>query len=1250
MSHHRTSYYRALLCGAAAITLAGAAGNAVAAQGNGAAQADQPATINIAPQPLAAALGDFASQTRAAVLVTPALTQGRVTQGVSGAANAEAALNSLLAGTGLVFRRDGDTFLIVQPGEGGSSPQGESAEGTGAGMVDELIVTAQKKGENIQDVPIAISAFSMKTLDAQKIEGGFDLLKAVPNVTFSKTNFSGYNFSIRGIGTQAISATTDPGVAVSFNNTTLIVNRLFEQEYLDVERVEVLRGPQGTLYGRNATSGVINVISAKPVMGDFSGEMKLEAGNFNAQRIRGHVNVPVGDTVAIRAAFASTKRDGYGYNQYSEVTPEFRDPVSADVDNRDLWTGRISVGWEPNDRFRANFIYERFEEDDRRVRTSKQLCTRDTGTELPLRSGGVTDATQYFYSALSQGCKAGSLYADEAFGTPNGASLPFMSALYWGPFYADSSLGGFAGANNEHGLGGNPYQGRAGQTAAPACDFLGLPAGCVPGGRPAIVAQAPLLPAPCTEALGRPTDPASRGLLPVDVCNPDVFRGQMQSRDLRTISSQLEPAYRASADLFELSFDLEWTESLTLSSQTVYAEDSYYATQDYNRFTAFPIWNDSRAACGLIAGSANSATIDCSNDPVTGIGTYHGGFYAGLTPGRPGSPLGSPGILCDPQLGCSDTLLMQDLSRAESKQFNQEIRLVSSFDAPVNFSLGVNYTDFETINDYFVFANALTHLLNFFPFQTPASQCYKTSTPEARASRQYDGEFCRYVDPNPLESIDGDGHNYFRSGNPYRLNSAAIFGELYWRATDTLKITAGLRYTWDRKVFTPLPSQLLLADYRDVTILPDGAGPELCVERRTTCVLAGTAPDGRGYLAEPDVVQEWRVPTGRLGFDWKPQPMFDWLDETMIYGFLSHGYKGGGANPPSIAHPAGRMAVEASGGFAAPPTFAPEYVNAIEFGTKNTMFGGSTTLNLGAFYYDYTDYQVSKILDRSAYNENFDAEVWGLELEAMFAPTRNLRFNAAVGWLQTRIADGEQSIDLMDRTDGGNRHFAADPDALGVTNSTTEFPDGFDEWVILQPWIVSPSNCIVPKALLEANQLDTGGNFLNAYCPTGNVAGTSTATLGTRYLDANGNLSTDQRLYDPAKDAPNGGAGFFKDLSGNELPSAPHWTVSLGGQYTMALPGGWDATLRGDFYWQSQSFARVYNMGNYDKLRAWTNANLSLWFDNADWGVKAEVYVKNVFDETPITGAFLNSDDSGLTTNVFTLDPRLVGVSVTKSF
>ena len=127
------------------------------------------------------------------------------------------------------------------------------------------------------------------------------------------------------------------------------------------------------------------------------------------------------------------------------------------------------------------------------------------------------------------------------------------------------------------------------------------------------------------------------------------------------------------------------------------------------------------------------------------------------------------------------------------------------------------------------------------------------------------------------------------------------------------------------------------------------------------------------------------------------------------------------------------------------------------------------------------------------------------------------------------------------------------------------------------------------------------------------------------------------------------GEGFDKNLGGNQLPNAPHFTVSLGGDYTVPVSEDWAATLHGDFYWQSQSFARVFNDRPYDKLRGYSTTNLALILTNADgWQVMG--YVKNVFDVTAITGAFLNSDDTGLSTNVFTTDPRLEGVRITKNF
>ncbi len=631
--------------------------------------------FDIPAQSISTALIEFSQQAGVQISMQGSRANGVQTSAVSGTYTPELALQRLLLGTGFTHSRTGPlTYTVQSTLAEGDDPNADAASATEAagagtgeqttasvevgrsGGLEEIIVTGQKRAERIQDVPIAISAFTMDDLDNQKIEGGFDLLKGVPNVTFSKTNFSGYNFQIRGIGTQAVSATTDPGVAVSFNNTTLIVNRLFEQEYLDIERVEVLRGPQGTLYGRNATAGVINVISAKPQLGIYEGEIKLETGNYGAQRIRGHYNLPIGEDFALRAAYGSTVRDGYGFNQFD----------GSDIDDRDLWTGRLTLGWEPNERTRINLLYEHFSEDDQRVRSVKQLCHRDEGpTSIgnldfstltnTLTGGNGEEAGVILQDALSQGCLPGSLYADEAFGAPNGYAIPFLMA---------TRTPGQSG-----GVGDNPYN----------TNGISPPA---------------LTPAPC-----RLLELAQYVSL-LNPCAGDPYRGLTQSRDMRSIYSVIKPTYEAESDVFELSVDFDITEELVLSSQTVYVEDSVLSTQDFNRFeTQENFFSDSSIACPTSVAGGSSGCLGGS-----AIGAS---FFSDVTPG---------GIFCDPQLGCSDRFLFMDLSRASGSQFNQEVRLVSSFKSDVNFSIGANFTRFETTNDYFVMSNGITMLARTPPF------------------------------------------------------------------------------------------------------------------------------------------------------------------------------------------------------------------------------------------------------------------------------------------------------------------------------------------------------------------------------------------------------------------------------------------------------------------------------------------------------------------------------------------------------
>ena len=182
-------------------------------------------------------------------------------------------------------------LCLATPGFAANAPAASSTDDT---IVQTLVVTAQRREEAIQDVPIAVSAFSAESLKTQQIAGGQDLLKAIPNVNFAHSNFGGYNFQIRGIGTKGTGSTSgDAGIGVHENDVPLVSNNLGDADFFDVERVEVLRGPQGTLYGRNATGGAVNVLTNKPV-DRYEAGLTADLGNFNSTKLNGFVNMPFG--------------------------------------------------------------------------------------------------------------------------------------------------------------------------------------------------------------------------------------------------------------------------------------------------------------------------------------------------------------------------------------------------------------------------------------------------------------------------------------------------------------------------------------------------------------------------------------------------------------------------------------------------------------------------------------------------------------------------------------------------------------------------------------------------------------------------------------------------------------------------------------------------------------------------------------------------------------------------------------------
>jgi outer membrane receptor protein involved in Fe transport len=175
--------------------------------------------------------------------------------------------------------------------------------------------------------------------------------------------------------------------------------------------------------------------------------------------------------------------------------------------------------------------------------------------------------------------------------------------------------------------------------------------------------------------------------------------------------------------------------------------------------------------------------------------------------------------------------------------------------------------------------------------------------------------------------------------------------------------------------------------------------------------------------------------------------------------------------------------------------------------------------------------------------------------------------------------------------------------------------------MVAKPYPTVPSNCVMPIAVIAAS--------------------VGASQLGKCY-------GYDASIYDPTN-AANNGEGFYKDLSHNMMPNAPPFTLSFGAQYSMPVTQDWAATLRGDLYWQDNSYWRVFNDLEYDKLHGYNTVNLTLILTSQS-GWQVMLYDKNVFNKTAISGAFLNSDDSGLTTNVFLTDPKLIGIRVSKNW
>ena len=222
----------------------------------------------------------------------------------------------------------------------------------GGGLaIEEITVTAQKRAESVQDVPVAVTAYNSEMLENQGIQSFSDLTKMAPSLTIQDAaNKNEAPISLRGIGTYSFSIGTEPSVLVIVDDVPIARSGGAFTNLVDIERVEVLRGPQSTLFGKNASAGVINIVTKSPG-NELEGSVELLATDDEEMRLSAALSGPLSDTVGLRVSGYYGDRDGYIDNIGNS-------PVSTEFNNSEVYGARAKLVADLSDRVYATFIAE----------------------------------------------------------------------------------------------------------------------------------------------------------------------------------------------------------------------------------------------------------------------------------------------------------------------------------------------------------------------------------------------------------------------------------------------------------------------------------------------------------------------------------------------------------------------------------------------------------------------------------------------------------------------------------------------------------------------------------------------------------------------------------------------------------------------------------------------------------------------------------------------------------------------------
>ena len=894
--------------------------------------------------------------------------------------------------------------------------------------IEEVIVTAQRTEQSLQDVPIAVSAFTEEVLADRQIEYASDIQLQVPGVQFTATQFGAGGFSIRGITNLATGASTDAGVEIHMNGLPLGNTSVSEIQYLDMARLEVLRGPQGTLFGRNATGGVINLITARPDLDEFYGSADLKYGQNNERMVTMMLNIPVNDQLGLRFAYTNLNKDGVHKNLYSQATGDF--------DNRDGYQWRASLLYEFDDTMRITAIHNAYDEESARNQVSGVWC----------ETGG----------SLTQGCVVGGNQVFQQINPmSNGSTLP---SLLGGnlAFYFPGGLGCPAGANT-------------GKCYNPLNNFNLAAAGANANDLYKAMVDVPNIPTEFFQAnVWRSPKHEAQESTSQLLFEKDFDQGSLTL----SVNDKRRVFYRDTSSLSYEASSIRWSPTLEANA-ALYLKDGA---------TLGGVTGDKSKGdrLGVPLGYSNDyITPQCDMDKGQDGSFCAGG--AGIR-GYHRLPVSGDASFNDQSARTYEIKYASDLDG----MFNF---LVGAIDisSKANSYYDV-YASGITMNGIALpssiagtYRGAYAKGVGCALLTAATADCtaddIKAGQPLLAGTGVAGGLFSMedftagkvaapllqaaqgaYLDR--VARIDGVYTEHFHNETaPYTLDTKAIFSEFYFDVADNHKLTLGLRYTQDRKevntraTFYDIPLISAWTDtatagggglncaYSATNPTPDawtisatgkvtfetacqtggvgstkrqaiGTGPATDLAKSTngseyliTKPSSGTGLDGFNddYTnAKPAIptFKEFSNTTGRLVWDYQIN------DDTLMFISYSKGFKGGGYNP----------AFNAKDFPNTPYTYDSTKVDAIELGIKATVPEIGLLANASFYYNDFENYHVGLIRNETAINEGIPVETMGAELELLLNPPNvpGLTFNMQLNVFDSEIGAGAMVVNPHD--------------------------------------------------------------------------------------------------------------------------------------------------------------------------------------------------------------------------------------------